>query len=163
MGTPSIIIPIPTGTVSGFYASQNDLTTIYGTTNVAQWSQLDGSPTPGAIQPNTGKILACLQMADNIINGQFQNGPFTVPLPANPGGLSGASSQVYDTNRWAVALAARALYMARMQRDAVTEKRLDDECDAVMFEMVQVKNGARQAYPLFQRRWPTASGAYSLG
>ena len=160
---PTIIKPIPTGTVTGVYANQQDLQTVWGTTNVAQWSQLDGSPTPGPIQPNTGKILAALLSADNIINSFFQDGPFSVPLPSNPGSLSGASSQVFDTNRWAVTLAACELYNARMMKDKDTESKVSEHYDSVMADMTAVKNGVRKMYPMAVRRWPTSSAPFALG
>jgi len=160
------VYPI-TSNVTGWYANIADLQTRFGVANIASWSQLSGSNNgQGNVAVNLTNVQACLNEADSIINSFFQDCQFNIPLPANPGGISGsAPSPVYTTNIWATNLAGVMLYESRglLDNNPVTGQAYSKYGYIKVEtrkEMQEFKSGARRFWPAASRRWPTPSAPF---
>ena len=86
------------------YAQQSDIEDIFGPVNVAAWSLFEtGSPTGTA---TASRIATALTVADAVINGAFEGGPYALPLAC----ITMQSTVV----RWAATIAGIWLYGSRM-------------------------------------------------
>jgi hypothetical protein len=132
---------IPSG-AAGYYAAQGDIENVFGTANVAIWSQLD--PTQPA--PDTSRIQAALNNADAQINAFFRDGPYIVPL------ADAADAPI--TTYWAAVLAGAWLYFSRGLRDDNHDgDKLSARQLAVYSDMAFYKSGIKRLSA--PRRWPT--------
>ena len=99
-------------TAAGVYADQSDVENVFGTTNVAVWSNLENTGTGSQVVANSTRIQLALNYADAQINGRFLGGPFLTPI-------SGAlASQL--CRDWAAKIAGVWLYESRGQLDVLT-------------------------------------------
>lgn len=138
----TIYITPPTGNATGYYASQSDLEARYGSTNIADWSVLDG--IAGA---NTARIQAELYYADSVINSFFTDSPFNVPLTLQP-------NSAFLVRRWAVVIASESLYRNRgQQTTGEAQNQYAIELAATMNEMGLYKGGILRLSAA--RRWPS--------
>lgn len=90
------------------YCTQSDIEDIFGTQNVAQWSNLDNVTQTA----DTNRIARALQHATDEINTTFRGGIYAVPLVLN----SGAGTVV----AWAAKIAGIWMYNNRGQLDTIT-------------------------------------------
>lgn len=65
----------------GTYATQSDLESVFGTVNIAKWSQLDA--TTDNTTADTVRIAAAIAYAESEINDRFRTSRYQVPLVAN--------------------------------------------------------------------------------
>ena len=62
----------------GRYIGQSDVEQIFGTVNVAKWSNLDNLDESGS--PDTTRITTAITYAEDWLDEQLRNGPYTTPL-----------------------------------------------------------------------------------
>ena len=132
----------PTGAPAGFYSNYAGMVSLYGSNNITQWSNDDGSNTP-----NFGKIQAALNYADSEINGFFWNGPYIVPISA---GTSSAT-----TAYWGSVIAA-IVFLFRSRWGVDTASKVYDyseDVQRVYADMGLYKGGMK--FLNAPRRWPT--------
>jgi phage gp36-like protein len=142
---PVTASPISSAPAAGIYATQDDVESQFGITNVQVWSQLDNSQTI----PDTGRIQTALDYADGKIISTFAGyGNYATPLAP-------LGSDVALVTRWAAIIAGAWLYQSRGLRDADATgdhiSKLLADVDAQMFRYRSSEklNAAR--------RWPTAT------
>jgi phage gp36-like protein len=134
---------IPSG-AAGYYAAQSDIENVFGTANVALWSQLD--PTQSTV--DTSRIQTALDNADAQINAFFRDGPYIVPL------ADAADAAI--TSSWAAVLAGAWLYFSRGLRDDNRDgDKLSTRQLAIYSDMALYKSGIKRLAAA--RRWPTPS------
>lgn len=114
------------------YATQTNLENLFGTEQVARWSQLDQSLTT----TDATRVAAAIAYADAQIDTALAGGPYTVPLA-----LGTTGNIIVST--WSATLAAEWLAGNRGAREDeegipyVTEK-----ADEVRAQIARVKGGA---------------------
>jgi hypothetical protein len=141
----------PPVTASGLYASLCDLTTRFGCTNIATWSNLDGGTTI-----NVARVQEALAEADSEIISTFLNfGNYISPL--QPLGYD-----VATVRRWDVILAGTWLYESRGFRDG------DDATGDRLHALVEEVRAEMRAYRAVNklnaaRRWPTSTAPVTVG
>jgi hypothetical protein len=134
---------IPSG-AAGYYAAQGDIENVFGTANVATWSQLD----PTQSTPDVSRIASALANADAQINAFFRDGPYIIPL------ADAADAPI--TTCWAAVLAGAWLYFSRGLRDDNRDgDKLSARQLAVYSDMALYKSGIKRLSS--PRRWPTPS------
>jgi phage gp36-like protein len=112
-----ILTPIPTPSLTSHYAQQSDLINKFGTTDITQWSDVDGT---GII--NTTRIGIALVWADNVINQNFGPSPHGVyNLPVGGYLTLGPMGTVLCTD-WACWIAVAWLYQPRGMNDEYKTK-----------------------------------------
>lgn len=145
-----IIPPITAGPAAGYYAGQTDVESIFGTSNVATWSQLDNTISG----PDESRIQSALDWADAQINSFFRDGPYTIPL------ADAADAAI--TTRWAATLAGVWLYTSRGLRDDNRDgDKLTTMMADVMADMAAYKSGVKRLAAA--RRWPTPTSPAAAG
>lgn len=92
----------------GTYIAQADVENVYGTVNVARWSQLD----PDTTTADTTRIAASIAYAEEKVQGMFRGTKYAVPFAAS---VSGGLVTVQD---WCARLAGAWLYRHRKVGDA---------------------------------------------
>jgi len=135
-------------------AVQSDIETVWGTRNVAIWSNLDNDSTSA----NTARITAALSQAEDTINDRFRGQTrYAVPLTSN----TGTHSQVVKT--WAAVIAGKWLYDNRLIRgapDTQTQQLVDARMAQVMQEIDSYVAGPRvMDYVLRSNVYGTAPSA----
>jgi len=112
----------------GRYAAQSDVEAVFGTANVAVWSNLDSDSTTA----NTSRIASAIAVAEQSIDDRLRGGPYSLPLTAvGSGGL-------VTVTDWAARLAGVWLYESRGVEDetanqiAAHKKMVHGEIDAYM-------------------------------
>lgn len=106
----------------GTYASQSDLEAVFGTTNVAKWSQLD--PAQDNTTADTTRIAAAIAHAEADIDDRFRFSMYQVPLA----GLAGVPKVLIH---WVAVLAGMWLYRSRAW-DSSAEQ-------SVMYETMELR------------------------
>lgn len=81
------------------YATQTDIENLFGTANVARWSQLDNTST----DTNTTRITLALTVADAMIDDRFRGSVYAVPFTTVPTMVT----------QWAAKFAGVWLYSSR--------------------------------------------------
>ena len=114
---------------------QSDLEAMFGTTNVAVWSNLDNETATA----NTTRINAAINYAESFVNNRFRSSRYAVPLaPSGP--------QDYEVVHWCCVIAARWLYDARRAsglNEGTNTSDLDESMRRVMSSMDSVVDGSR--------------------
>ena len=87
----------------GTYISQSNVEDVFGTTNVALWSQL----SPSSSTADTARIASAIAYAEEYVENRFRGSRYAVPF-------SGSSTQLID---WMAKLAGVWLYESRGLRD----------------------------------------------
>jgi len=116
----------------GTYASQSDLTTRFGTTNIGKWSQTD--PTTDSDTIDTAAVAEAIADAEARINDRMRPSRYQLPLTAN------SSGALQAVKRWTCNYAAAWLYQSRpagITTDTASmieslELKTNDEIDAVV-------------------------------
>lgn len=86
------------------YSTQSDIEAVFGTTNVALWSNTENtSITDGVPTANTSRIIDAITYADAVINDRFRGGRYTVPFSSTP----------TVVKNWSATLAGIWLYRSR--------------------------------------------------
>jgi len=130
--------------VTGIYSAQTDIEDIFGTTNIATWSQLDPTQPPNT--PDATRIQRALDYADARVISFFRDhGNYVTPLaPQN--------NDVLLVTRWAATLAGVWLYQSRGQRDDTPD---GNKYSAMAREIYAEMSGYRSQQKLdAARRWP---------
>lgn len=87
----------------GRYISQTDIENVYGQTNVAIWSNLDGSSTSA----DATRIAAAIAYAEDHVDDRFRQSIYAVPIAGSSGSVP---TKVKD---WCAKLAGEWLYRGR--------------------------------------------------
>jgi len=95
----------------GSYISQTDIENIYGSDNVAAWSDLTGGDTA-----DTTRIASSIAYAERYVDNKFRSSRYQVPFVATGSTLD---PQLVD---WAASFAGDWLYRSRQIR-----RRIDTE------------------------------------
>ncbi len=116
------------------YATQANLESRFGITNISKWSNLDND----SAEANADNITDALAEAEQIIDDRLRGGPYAIPLVATSG------STLYQARRWTVVLAADILYSPRgMTEGDKIRARLDPAVQNVHAEIDAVLAGQR--------------------
>jgi phage gp36-like protein len=138
---PVTATPLSAGEASGQYASQSDIESQFGTSNVRVWSQLDNSVTTA----DETRIQQALDFADARIISTFAGyGNYVTPLAP-------LGSDVTLVTRWAAVLAGAWLYQSRGLRDDDSNK---DHVSRLLAQMMRYRASEKLNAA---RRWPTAT------
>lgn len=109
----------------GTYISQTDIENVYGTDNVAAWSDLTGGDTA-----NTTRIASAISYAEGFVENYFRVSRYQVPFVQ----LSGAYDVVLVD--WMAVLAGDWLYRSReVRRKTDTPGRTSANVERVKEEM----------------------------
>ena len=99
------------------YITQTDIEDIFGTTNVAKWSQRSQAST--STTADTARIADAITYAEDVVNSRFRHvSRYTIPFVATGSAMD--QSVVY----WCAALAGVWLFNAR---GATTDKNADGD------------------------------------
>lgn len=98
----------PTGgeATPGSYIAQGDIEDVFGTSNVAMWSQLDNTSTTS----DANRIGRAITYAEHFVENRFRGGPYQIPFLSTSGTL-------YQVKDWCAKLAGIWLYEHRGMRD----------------------------------------------
>lgn len=124
-----------------YYITQADIENVFGTENVATWSNLDSDSTTA----DTDRITAAIAWAEQEINDRFRGGPYALPFSALS---SGGLRPIID---WCAKLAGAWLYQSR---------GIDLETNPVADALLSVESSIR-AYQAGQRRLDCARSGTS--
>ena len=131
-------------TPQGLYAAQSDIEDIFGTTNVALFSQLDPTQPPGTA--DITRIQRALDYSDATIISFFRNqGNYATPLAP-------LDTDADLVKRWSATLAGVWLYESRGLRDQTK----DGNRYAQMRQLVIAEMGPSRSQQKLNavRRWP---------
>lgn len=151
---PVVLVPISSAAVVGTYGSQTDMENVFGTQNIAQYSDINNTENGSA---DGTRVQAASDYADSQINAFFADGPFTVPIP-----FTETWASVMAAN-WYAVIAGVWMYSNRGSRD---------EKDNIGAKYAKMLNGAYRQMGLCksgiihlaaQRRWPSPSAPCSAG
>ena len=95
----------------GTYINKANVEAIFGTDNVAEWSNLDNDDA----QANEARVDDAIAFAEGFIDDRFRDGKYAVPLVGN------STNALQTIKNVAVQLAGWWLYRARGLRDSETE------------------------------------------
>lgn len=106
----------------GTYINRSNVEAIFGTDNVATWSNLDNDDA----QTNEARVDAAIAYAEGFIDDRFRSGKYAVPLVGN------STNALQTIKNVAAQLAGWWLYRSRGLRDGETEddKMTTHEVDA---------------------------------
>jgi len=96
------------------YISQSDIEALFGTQNVAEWSNLANDGT-GA---DTARITSAITYAEDYVNDRFRDGPYSIPFV----GLSGTPRVLVD---WCAKIAGAWLYRSRPPHSREQDRMAD--------------------------------------
>lgn len=113
------------------YITQTDIENVFGSGNVATWSNLSGGTTA-----DSTRIAEAIAYAEQTINDRFRGSRYTVPMTATSGTL-------YQVKAWAARLAGVWLYRARGMNDEGETDKLDALEERVLAEISDCLAGAR--------------------
>jgi phage gp36-like protein len=147
---PVIATPLSSAPAAGRYATQEDIESQFGVSNVTAWSQLDNTQTTA----DTGRIQTALDYADGKIISTFAGyGNYATPLAP-------LGSDVVLVTRWAAIIAGAWLYQSRGLRDAdatgdhISNLLADVDAQMLRYRSSEKLNAAR--------RWPTATAPTAI-
>jgi phage gp36-like protein len=108
---------------TGTYISQTDVENVFGTTNIADWSDLTGGGTA-----DETRIQAGIDYAEDFVEGRFRSTRYQVPFVIASGGA-------YDKIlvNWCAVMAGDWLYKARQIRRNTNE----NDRTSMLREMVE--------------------------
>lgn len=115
------------------YIAQADIETVFGTGNVAIWSNLSGGRTA-----DTTRIAEAIAYAEQIIDDRFRGSRYAVPLTTADG------NTLNQVKAWAARLAGIWLYRARGMNDEEGTNKLEGIEERVLAEMSDYLAGARR-------------------
>src|SRR3972149_1682098 len=107
----------------GTYIVQSDIENVYGTTNVAMWSQLDSALTTA----DTTRIAGAIRYAEAIVDDRFRGSRYTVPL-------TGSTAHLAPVVDWCSKLAGIWLYESRGLQDGF----LAEDANRVTYQKVNI-------------------------
>ena len=96
------------------YISQSDIENVYGSANVAAWSDLTGGDTA-----DSTRITASITYAEHYVENLFRASQYQVPFAS---GASGYDTQLVD---WMSAIAGDWLYRSRGVRRRISRTAVD--------------------------------------
>lgn len=146
---PVVLVPISTASVVGTYGSQTDMENVFGTQNIAQYSDINNTQGGGADET---RIQAASDYADSQIDAYFTDGPFNVPLAFT------STSATVMTKNWYAVIAGVWMYSNRGTRDVKADDvgaKYAKMLTGVYRQMGLCKSGAIRLAA--QRRWPSPS------
>lgn len=122
----------------GTYIVQSDIENVFGTANVARWSQL----APTSETADTARITSAIAYAEGVVEARFYGGRYLVPLS----GSTGSMTMVKD---WCAKIAGAWLYESRGINDTTTNaegesvpsNRISPVRDAAMRQIDSVVGG----------------------
>lgn len=125
----------------GTYIVQADIESVFGTANVARWSQL----APTSETADTARIATAIAYAEGVVESRFYMGRYAVPLT----GTAAALAQVKD---WCAKIAGVWLYESRGMNDTVENQdgeqvpvnRISPHRRAALKEIDEVVAGTRK-------------------
>lgn len=109
---------------------QADIENVFGTRNVAMWSNLDNDSETA----NTSRITVAIATAEDAISDRLRSSRYIVPLTPN-------GSHSYTVKHWAAVLAGHWLYSSRVRGDETSSVAAQHA--QVMAEMDAVAAGGR--------------------
>ena len=116
----------------GSYIAQSDIENIFGTDNVAKWSQLDNDLATA----DTSRIALAITYAGETVEDKFRNSRYAIPF-------TGTISQ--KIKEWCAKIAGIWLYSNRGMRDTNAEgDKFQDMKDDVEKEMDLYVAGVRR-------------------
>lgn len=125
------------------YIVQADIETVYGTDNVAEWSNADNDGT-GA---DTARITSAINYAEAYVEDRFREGPYAIPFS----GTSGVPKVLID---WCSRIAGAWLYRTRPPHSR-EQDRMADILEGIENEMDSYMAGGRKMAALRGGTGPT--------
>ena len=142
----------------GTYISQTDVENVFGTRNVAQWSNLDQTTTV----VDTARVALAISYAETVVEERFRGSKYAVPFAAT------GSAIPVTLKDWCAKLAGVWLYENRGGRDsarddAAVTNRIQFHKKSALDEMDFVLSGQRRMALARSHTGPTAPSIARVG